>query len=91
MRILNPTYISFVNDHEIDPWEIESDKIRWGFQFPIGDKWVTTWRMKKNNKELDTTIHNTKNLITSNMEQTGEYTKIFPNKNFPVSGEWFPV
>ena len=30
MRVLNPTYISFVNDHEIDPWEIETDKIRWG-------------------------------------------------------------
>ena len=47
MRVLNPTYISFVNDHEIDPWEIETDKITLGTQFPIGDKWVTTWRMKK--------------------------------------------
>ena len=90
MRVLNPTYISFVNDHEIDPWEIESDAIRWGAQFPIGDKWVTTWRMKKEQqgtghydpqyKEFDYVKHGTDRRVH----------KLFPNKNFPVSGEWFP-
>ena len=49
MRVLNPTYISFVNDHEIDPWEIETDKIRWGVHnfLLVTGKFVTTWRMKK--------------------------------------------
>lgn len=94
MRVLNPTYISFVNDHEIDPWEIETDKIRWGAQFPIGDgKFVTTWRMKK--AQQGTGHYNPDKEYNDHFDKVKHGTdrrvhKLFPNKVFPVSGEWFP-